>query len=215
VITLFYSYLDSANHYRLMEKYAPILSLSEQSRISKFHDWKDAQATLIGKILINKVIEDLGINKEDSKILYNDYGKPFFQKSQFHFNISHSGNVVVCAFGDEEIGVDIEEIREVDFDLFKSCFTLQEWCEIQSSRDKCLKFYDLWTKKEAAIKLVGKGFALSPDSFDVSKNRTIIEDKIAHFIKIDLNSNYLCHLASHAISTNTTNIKTIFVNDFL
>ncbi len=198
-----------------MEKYLPVLSLFEQSRISKFCNWNDAQATLLGKILINRVIEDLGIDKEDSQIIYNDYGKPFFQKSQFHFNISHSGNVVVCAFSDEEIGVDIEEIREVDFDLFKSCFTLQEWHNIQSSRDKCLKFYDLWTKKEAAIKLLGKGFSLSPDSFDVSKNHTSIEDKIAYFIKINLNSNYLCHLASHTISTNTKNIKTIFADDFL
>jgi len=198
-----------------MEKYVPILSSSEQSRISKFHNWNDAQATLLGKILINKVIEDLGIDKEDSQIIYNDYGKPFFQKSQFHFNISHSGNVVVCAFSDEEIGVDIEEIREIDFDLFESCFTLQEWHNIQSSRDKYLNFYDLWTKKEAAIKLVGKGLSLSPDSFNVSKNHTAIEDKIAHFIKIDLNPNYLCHLATHAISTNAKDIKKIFVNDFL
>jgi hypothetical protein len=59
---------------------------------------------------------------------------------------------------------------------------------------------------------VGKGFALSPDSFDASKNDTSIEDKIAHFIKIDLSSNYLCYLASHAIATNAKkNLNVIFI----
>jgi 4'-phosphopantetheinyl transferase len=44
----------------------------------------------------------------------------------FHFNISQSGNWVVCATDNHPVGIDIEQIQPIDFQIVNSYFSKKE-----------------------------------------------------------------------------------------
>ena len=92
-------------------------------------------------------------------------GKPFLKDGPF-FNISHSHNKIVIALSfHEPLGVDIEYIHPSNKGkpniqkLMKRYFTKSEQ---ESVGDSFKKFYELWTKKEAFVKLLGRS-VLSPE----------------------------------------------------
>lgn len=71
----------------------------------------------------------------------------------FHFNSSHAGEVVICAFSNTyELGIDIEEIKDIELDAFKDQRTANEWRAVVQAESKQEAFYEYWTKKEAVIK---------------------------------------------------------------
>jgi 4'-phosphopantetheinyl transferase len=103
----------------------------------------------------------------------NSYGKPFLAnaKKKLAFNISHSHRLIVCAISSNEItGVDVEKADQEHDNVMPLVFQHQEieWVEKQPDPfSKLSAFYTLWTRKEAVMKAVGKGFSLPPLSFRV------------------------------------------------
>jgi len=97
-------------------------------------------------------------------------GKPFLKDGPF-FNIRNSYNKIVLAISFEgPVGVDIEFIkpRPKFKKVMKKFFTKEEQDHVGDSLEK---FYDLWTQKEAFVKLIG-GSILSKEfkhhaTFDV------------------------------------------------
>ena len=91
---------------------------------------------------------------------YNDNGKPFVENGPY-FSISHCKQGIVVAVADEPIGVDIEEIRNVDDALIERVlskterFALQATVNGEMARDRA--FTRLWTQKEAVLKAQGTG----------------------------------------------------------
>ena len=59
-------------------------------------------------ILINFIKEKYNI-AGDVKV--DKFGKPYFEDTDIHFNISHSGCYVIAAVSDEDIGIDIQKIK--------------------------------------------------------------------------------------------------------
>ena len=46
-----------------------------------------------------------------------EHGKPFFTlQPGIHYNITHSGQYVACIFAGQEVGIDIQEHKEVKFE---------------------------------------------------------------------------------------------------
>lgn len=94
---------------------------------------------------------------------YGERGKPYFQNLPFFFNLSHSGDYVLCALSEQEIGVDIQrqaalrDIRIADRFFSESEKALIAGCITEEERQSC--FYRLWTRKEAYGKLTGEGIA--------------------------------------------------------
>ena len=49
---------------------------------------------------------------------YNEYGKPFINyPTNLHLSISHSGNWITCIVDDNPVGIDVEEIKQIDFNI--------------------------------------------------------------------------------------------------
>ncbi|UOB66272.1 4'-phosphopantetheinyl transferase, partial [Bacillus thuringiensis] len=90
----------------------------------------DINRTLIGDLLIRSLIcQKYKINHEEIRFRYNEYGKPFVEKfSDFHFNVSHSGEWVVCATANFNVGIDIEKVSEIEaFKLAHEFFSADEF----------------------------------------------------------------------------------------
>ncbi len=112
--------------------------------------------------LFDRVISDR-FGGEKPGIIKNDHGKPFFEKpwDGYHFNISHSGDIVVMGIGRVPLGVDVERIGRVkDFMRLLRFFYDREKDRVRASADPEDEFYRIWTYREAFSKLVGEGLAL-------------------------------------------------------
>nr|WP_244491575.1 4'-phosphopantetheinyl transferase superfamily protein [Paenibacillus jamilae] len=85
----------------------------------------------------------------------------------FHFNVSHSGKWVVCAIDDHPLGIDIEQLRPIDFEVGRVCFSDTEYDALmhQDAESRLSYFYDLWTLKESFVKAEGQGLTLPLKSF--------------------------------------------------
>lgn len=85
-----------------------------------------------------------------------------------HFNLSHSGERVVFALADSEVGVDIERCApRLDATAIASRFFQQaeaHWIEAGGARSR-QRFGALWTLKEACLKAQGDGLSAGLDNF--------------------------------------------------
>ena len=109
----------------------------------------------------------------DVKICYHKQHKPFLTDNKYHFNFSHSGDISVCAVSDNEVGVDVEKIRVVNFLISERFFTAQENNAIMSSKDIKKEFFNYWTLKESYLKYLGTGLNKPLNSFEVLINKKI------------------------------------------
>lgn len=96
-----------------------------------------------------------GYDFEKIDILRTTNGKPYIQDSNLNFNISHTGNYIIAIvrLGYDSVGIDMEIVQYKDRDkIINRFFQKEEIDFINSSNDKNLGFYKVWTKKEAFIK---------------------------------------------------------------
>jgi len=99
-----------------------------------------------------------------------DYGRPYLvDRPTFDFNISHSGDWVLCVIGAErKVGVDVEQTGEFLEEVVDR-FSQSEVSYIRerSGGDRVEAFYRIWTAKEAYLKADGRTFLISLDGFTV------------------------------------------------
>ncbi|MCM3216690.1 4'-phosphopantetheinyl transferase superfamily protein [Niallia taxi] len=146
---------------------------SERSkRAQRFIKPKDKVRTIVGEILIRYlIIEKIGLKNKEINFDQNLYGKPFLEGfPSFHFNISHSGNYVLCVINDNEVGCDIEEIKPLNIEEISTAFFTNEECRYinSDSNNRLDKFYEIWTLKESYIKCCGLGLSLSLKNFSMN-----------------------------------------------
>ncbi|MED4445711.1 4'-phosphopantetheinyl transferase family protein [Bacillus thuringiensis] len=186
-----------------------LIDLDKRCKIEKFINKKDKIRTLIGEILIRTIIcEDLRIRNKNIKFEKNKYGKPYLiGYNNFQFNISHSGNFLVCAVDDKPIGIDIEKVKYIEYkDIAKRFFSVSEFDYIDKEEDlptQLNKFYEIWTLKESYIKCCGQGLSIPLKSFsiDIDKYENI-KVKIPNqytehvFRRFDIDSGYKISVCS-------------------
>lgn len=104
----------------------------------------------------------LAVAPEDVAFEVTAGGKPSVTRAQnpldWRFNLAHSADVLVLAMVQgSEVGVDVERIRpEVDWrGVAQVAFSEAE----RQTLDGPLRFYSLWTAKEAYLKACGQGLA--------------------------------------------------------
>lgn len=85
-------------------------------------------------------------------------GKPVFADyPNFHFNLSHSGTLALCALSDRPVGTDIEVIRPRSAKLPAYVFKGAEYDRFLALGGDWNAFYILWTEKESIMKYTGEG----------------------------------------------------------
>ena len=94
---------------------------------------------------------------------YGRNGKPYFKNYPLKFNLSHSGKYVFCGVSEQEIGVDIQEMRNAkEMSLAKRFFSEGECRALErcgNDEERRRMFFRMWARKEAYGKLTGQGIA--------------------------------------------------------
>lgn len=137
-----------------------------QDAVCQFRNWHDSQASLFGKLLLKHGLNKYYDNPDNllEGLQYTQFKKPVIPDSSLDFNISHSGEYVLCVISQKvKVGIDVEEIRPLDIEHYESHFSAQELSDIQNAEDKLHRFFSYWTKKEAVMKAEGTGLYTPAD----------------------------------------------------
>ncbi|MEK4323543.1 4'-phosphopantetheinyl transferase superfamily protein [Bacillus sp. FSL K6-3221] len=162
-------HLDEINERQQIDRLKPFVSAEKRAAAERFRFLIDARRTLLGEVLVRQTIHDMYELPMDEIVFETEgNGKPVVrQLPSFHFNLSHSGDWVVCAVDDAPVGIDIEEIKPIDLAIAKRFFSADEYQDLlsQPAERQEAYFFHLWSMKEAFIKLTGKGLSYGLSSF--------------------------------------------------
>jgi 4'-phosphopantetheinyl transferase len=160
-------------------------------RLLRFKSEVSMQRSMLGELLSRSVLSwKSEVNIKEINIYKGEQGKPYLADYANYFNVSHSGDWVVLAISDQEVGIDIEKIRKVDFRIAERYFSEEEKNKLfKLEGDKKTKYFlDLWTLKESYLKLLGKGLTKSLSTFTiVGENGNF---HLLHDEQIDHNVNF-------------------------
>lgn len=144
-----------------------VLSVEERARMERFRIPDDQQRFLVGRGLLRIFLGiHWGVAALDVQLKYGPIGKPFAifpsTSSKVHFNISHSGDLVLLAFHPaQEVGVDVEKVRPTqDWDaIARRVFLPDEYRRLTrvTPTDQLVAFFRAWTRHEARVKALGLG----------------------------------------------------------
>lgn len=126
--------------------------------------WTEApeHASETGHRLLEQLLKQkygIFLSEEENPVKKGTGGKPFltYHRDVF-FNISHSGNYVICAVGRVPLGIDLQYHKKGDFRrVGKRIMTQEEWKEYEKSDFREEIFFRFWTKKESYLKYTGEG----------------------------------------------------------
>ena len=112
-------------------------------------------AHMVGeKLLEEALFSEYGKELRFEPRAKGEFGKPFFTlEPKIHYNISHSGDYVVCLMADQPVGIDIQQHKEVNYEgILKRTGSGKRLEDILRSEDPQKAFFDEWVRLEAYIK---------------------------------------------------------------
>lgn len=179
VIQLWYVSRELIQSEELLEGYRNWLSPHERKRYEGFAIDDQAHEYLISRALLRYVLSQyvLGVQPSDWMFVADENGKPRlaegFAHLDLHFNLSHSGDLVVLAVSQGiELGVDVELIRRPVFNMAMAehYFANSEIQHLQflPTYLQVERIAEFWTLKEACLKASGLGLRVPLSQLEVS-----------------------------------------------
>lgn len=157
-----------------------MVSVQRREQALKFRHERGKRLCLAAYLLLMDALRaEYGLS-EPPVFDYSPEGKPFIAaRPDIHFNLSHSGNVAICAVSDRPVGVDVEVPRRITPSLIAYTMNLEEQARISASPDPAMCFLAYWTQKEALLKLTADGIRNSmkevlsqPDHYKIETVKT-------------------------------------------
>lgn len=151
------------------EEYDKWYAMADDARRAKcdaFRQQEDRLCAIAGDHLARMgIAAHCGVDPADIRFARTEAGKPYAIGLDVHFNISHSGNFVVCAVSERPIGIDVEQLRPIRGKLTQKVCTPEELAYIQEAPgwgeeltgESMRRFFRVWTTKEAYFKWTGTG----------------------------------------------------------
>lgn len=167
------------------EKWFFLMNEDKRKNVERFRFEDDKKRSVAGEMLAKKAIAEwCGMPAEEIVFGFAENGKPFAENTDAQFNISHSGNLVVCAVDGRPVGIDVEQIRHIDLKIAKRIYTDDELCylfgfppseddfNVLPDEGMLLRFFELWTAKEANLKYTGAGITENLKTLSVNSEKT-------------------------------------------
>ncbi len=196
MVNIYYSHVTRQLASYEYERYLERIPKPMHQRITRYKHWQDRQTGLFSRLLLIKGLADFGIQPTALYDLkYTNHKRPYLDNG-VDFNISHSGDWVLCAISDtHQVGVDIEQVRSVPLSDFEHMLSTTEKQQIEATLNPYQVFYDLWTRKEAVAKAEGSGLMLSLHDINLDDDKAHYRGNTWFLKKIPVASDYSAHLA--------------------
>lgn len=199
------------NYYKLLND--SYLSENEKKRTEQFSNDIDAFLFAVRHNLLRLILSGyLKCNPSEIRFGANPFNKPFiaFPKTHLQFNISVTSNRFIATLCmNRSLGVDIELIRQIENVklLSNDNFTKNElqWIFSHPESEIYSAFFNIWTKKEAFVKALGKGLSIPLNKFDVlSANPIVFDSDEWHITQLSVFNDCSAAIAINS-STNKIN----------
>ena len=155
-----------------------ILPKKKQTQIEKYRTSTLRQMHYRGWYTLTEMLIEMGFSHTDvSQIQINKYGKPFDPQKRFFFSISYSYPYILVATSKSEIGIDIEKHSNITMDEMELFLHPEELDDLGINPSQS-DLYDVWSKKEAILKLIGKGFQVPPETICTTKPENKYLDRL-------------------------------------
>ncbi|XP_078033896.1 L-aminoadipate-semialdehyde dehydrogenase-phosphopantetheinyl transferase [Augochlora pura] len=162
------------------------IQLEEKERLGRFVFRKDIKASLAGRLLMRKFINEYGnIPYNEIVFIRDEHNRPILSgtSSNLNFNVSHQGDYTVLAgeTRNVKLGVDVMKLdysggRQLSefFRIMNTNFTSSEWSEIKHSSmndsEQIEMFCRHWALKESYVKAIGIGITIDLGTLDFKTN---------------------------------------------
>ena len=131
----------------------------------------------VGKALLGFVLNKYyDISIKNVNIERQERGKPYFADLPLFFSVSHSGGVVALAVSENEVGIDVEPMRDISRQVGIKYLGID-------TDDKKILLRE-WIRRESYGKLTGEGF------FHSGVTEPIFQKE--YHLKSGYNKYYLC-----------------------
>ncbi|MBR5973555.1 MAG: 4'-phosphopantetheinyl transferase superfamily protein [Clostridiales bacterium] len=157
-----------------------LVSSERKGKIARFRFEKDKIRCLFAEVLLRYALQNQ-YDISNPVIGRDQYGKPYLaDHPELFFNLSHSGDWVVCGIGDQKLGIDVERMEQIDLSIADDQFSMEEATYLSSlpKEEKLSSFYTIWTLKESFTKLDGRGLGIPLNSFSFE----LIDGKVGLFL---------------------------------
>lgn len=186
------------------------ISPGKQKFIRSLRFMEDKLRSLTGELLARRLImEYTGLHHSHIHFYANEAGKPFLKtdgllNNTIHFNISHAGQWVMVALYHSPVGVDVEKLDPLGWDVPPVMFSRQEQQYVSVNPNPLHAIFEIWTLKESYLKYTGYGFQqpLSHLSLQIASKGDIVmfRDQLPlkdiFFRRYELHPEYCCALCS-------------------
>lgn len=141
----------------------PMLSDRERDLLATHRHPKRRLDWLGGRLAAKEAARRWALSRDEDpsgvEILKETSGKPILaNRDDLHLTIAHSGDYAVAVVGNRPLGIDLERLEERPDSLACAFFSPdeQKWVR-QDPSLRSRRCDEVWTRKEAVSKLLGKG----------------------------------------------------------
>lgn len=196
--------VDSAT----LQFYRSLLNKEETVRAERFVTPTLREHYIVAHGFLRQVLSKyLIIDPQSIEFIVNDHDKPSLPSCcSLQFNLSHSGDYAMVAIIQKHpIGVDIEKIRQdQNLEIAERFFSITEVKALLAlpKNIQVDAFFQLWSRKEAIIKALGKGLAHSLASFTVTarpcEEKIQFDDITWYLYPVEFQAGYAAAVATSA-----------------
>lgn len=173
---------DNIGNYTDESKYQASLDIIRSIDSRRYEDISHIKSdvnkrrSMAAGMLIKDMCDRLGIS--DPVVGRDKHGKPYIEgHPKVCFNLSHSGEYAVIAYGDRPVGIDIQKARDVKEAFARRIMNEAEYSgqdvpDMTDSKEICR----IWTIKEAYSKLIGIGLSYDFRDCVINHGDRLIED---------------------------------------
>lgn len=153
---------------QIYEKALSLLDDDRRERTERMRNEAGQRLSAGAGLLLKAALSHSGA--ENVSIIRGDNGKPYLEgRDDLFFNLSHSGDMVICAIAPCEVGCDVEHKRPAVSRIASRYYTQEEQIFVSLAPDN---FFRMWTLKESFLKVTGKGLALGLKDFSINVSDT-------------------------------------------
>lgn len=167
---------------KTLQTYENCLSVDERSRADRFHFPDDRRRFIVARGTLRHLLgRQFSRLPQAIEFCYGEYGKPGVvpdkstvsdtkDSCDFHFNLSHSGELALCALGGQnQVGIDIEKFKPIQRldSMIERCLSEKELARVGNEPDPTRAFLKFWTCKEAYLKAIGLGLSQPMQTVEV------------------------------------------------
>lgn len=169
------------------------LNAGDCKRSASFVKNDDRLRFLGGRYLLHQYLKEFSASESLRHIELDEYKRPRLEN--ITFSISHSEDWVVLAAGAGgiSIGIDLEVCVPRHIPDYLEPFSEEERKYILEENE-LTRFYRAWTKKESALKAIGRGFLFDAHEVNTRLHQYLHEGKQYNWNELDVATDVIAHL---------------------